>query len=124
MQAEPVYRRPRLVDDLPGDQPEQGDRGEGGGQREAVQGRVPGMEAPAPPDLGGAGGGRLGDCRQLWTRFRVFSEAPSTFLGIGTKRSLGPYCWPAVSAQKTNFFRSAALFEFSGRITYVKVQIG
>src|SRR5438105_3200131 len=43
---------------------------------------------------------------------------------MGTKRSLGPYCWPFVSAQKTNFRRSAALLVFSGRITYVKVQIG
>jgi hypothetical protein len=65
VQAEPVHRRPRLVDHFPGDQPEQRDRGQGGRQREAMQGGVPGMEAPAPPDLGGAGGGRLGDRGQL-----------------------------------------------------------
>src|SRR5207237_4044153 len=99
-------------------------RREGRGEGHSVKRDVPRIEPPAPPKLGGAGGRRFGDGRQLWTRLRVFSDAPSTLFGIGTKRSFGPYCWPEVSAQKTNLRRSAALLVLSGRITYVNVQIG
>src|SRR5919206_499202 len=113
VEPEAVDRRARLVDDLPGDEDEQRDRGRGGREGDAVQGGVTEVEAPAPPELGGAGGRRFGDEGQAWTRFRVFSEAPKTLFGMGTKRSLGPYCCPPVSAQKTNLRRSAALLVLS-----------
>jgi hypothetical protein len=60
-----VHRGPRLIDHLPRDEDEQRDAGEGGREREAVQGRVTGIEPPAPPKLGGAGGRRFSDGGQL-----------------------------------------------------------
>jgi hypothetical protein len=56
-----MHRRPRLVDHLPGDEHEQRDGRERCGQREPVERGVTRVEAPAPPELGGAGGRRLGD---------------------------------------------------------------
>ena len=56
VQAEVVDRRQGLVGHLPGDEEEERDRGERGRKREAVEGYVSGPEAPAPPEIGGAGG--------------------------------------------------------------------
>ena len=47
-----------------------------------------------------------------------------TAFGIGTKSTGGPYDWPLLSAQVTNFFSSGALPVFNGMITHVNVQIG
>ena len=46
-----------------------------------------------------------------------------TAFGIGTNSSFGPYDCPRFSAHLTNGFSSDALFDFSGTITQVKVQI-
>jgi hypothetical protein len=65
VEPEAVHRRPRLVDHLPRDEAEQRDGGERSRERDAVEGCVTRIEAPAPPKLGGAGGRRFGDGAQL-----------------------------------------------------------
>jgi hypothetical protein len=67
-EAEVVDRRAGLVGHLPRDQPEQHDRRERGGEGQAVENGVSRPEAPAPPKLGGAGGGlRRSDRAQATT---------------------------------------------------------
>jgi len=55
------------------------------------------------------------------TCFSVFSDATSTFFGIGANQSFAVYLldWPCVSAQKTIFRSSVAFDDFIGRMMYV-----